>query len=162
MCFTHCHSTVTTTELSDVIGDPLDVIASGPTVPDAPTSTFQSCEQLMEELNISQTLPPPIVKHFRDGVTGHVPETPKEVDDGDWWRRHTQTVVVGSNTDAVEMARARAVELGYTTIVLSTSVEGEAREVAKVYSAVARESELTCAVITGARCATRGRRLPTL
>ena len=93
----------------------------------------------MEELNISQTLPPAIVKHFRDGVTGHVPETPKEVDDGDWWRRHTQTVVVGSNTDAVEMARARAVELGYTTIVLSTSVEGEAREVAKVYSAVARE-----------------------
>ncbi len=120
--------------LSDVIGDPLDVIASGPTVPDA--STFQTCREIVEKYDLDDKLPASVRKRLRRGLEGRVPETPKP---GDEALARCQNLVVGSNGLAVSAAKAVAEELGYNTLVLSTRLEGEAREVAHIYSAVGKE-----------------------
>ena len=120
--------------LSDVIGDPLDVIASGPTVLD--TSTFKTCQEIVEKYDLGEQLPQSVQKRVQDGLEGRVPDTPKP---GDEALGRCQNLVVGSNGLAVSVAKDRAKELGYNTMVLSTRLEGEAREVAHVYSAVAKE-----------------------
>ena len=127
-------ATVLTLVLSDVVGDPLDVIASGPTVPDAANSTFSECERLVRELAIGDALPAAVAARFAAGAAGQLRDTPKgnTMPPG-------QVEVIGSNRQAVERAARRAEALGYNTLVLSTSVQGEAREVASVYGAVAQE-----------------------
>lgn len=120
--------------LSDVIGDPLDVIASGPTVPDA--STFRTCREIVEKYDLDDKLPPSVRKRLLQGLEGRVPETLKP---GDEALARCQNLVVGSNGLAVSAARRVAEELGYNTLVLSTRLEGEAREVAHIYSAVGKE-----------------------
>jgi len=120
--------------LSDVIGDDLDTIASGPTVPDP--STYYDCLRILARYNLSDVVPPPVLRHLEAGARGEIPETPKSHDPV---FRKTQNVIVGSNGLAIEAARRKAMELGYNTLVLSTFVEGEAREVARVHGAVAKE-----------------------
>ena len=120
--------------LSDVIGDPLDVIASGPTVPD--TSTFKTCQEIVDKYDLGDQIPPSVQDRMQEGLAGRIPDTPKP---GDEALERCQNVVVGSNGLAVSAAKDRATELGYNTMVLSTRLEGEAREVAHVYSAVAKE-----------------------
>ena len=127
-------ATVVSLMLSDVIGDPMDVIASGPTVPD--TSTFRDCMQIFKKYEITDALPDAVRKRFEAGAAGDIPETPKP---GDEALARCHNLVVGSNGLAVAAARDRAVELGYNTLVLSTRVEGEAREVVHVYTAIAKE-----------------------
>ena len=111
--------------LSDVIGDPLDVIASGPTAPDA--STFADAWAILERFDLLARAPAPIVDRLDRGMRGEVPETPKP--DDPVFRRVTNTVI-GNNALVVDAAAARARELGYTPHVLTRSLEGEAREVA--------------------------------
>ena len=120
--------------LSDVVGNPLDVIASGPTVPD--TSTFADAHALLHRYGLLDGLPEPIQMHIRQGVAGDIPDTPKE---GDPIFARTQNVVVASNDIAALAALQTASDLGLHTLLLSTFVEGEAREVAKVLAAVAKE-----------------------
>jgi len=120
--------------LSDVIGDPMDVIASGPTVPD--TSTFKTCQEIVQKYELMGQLPEAVRQRFERGVSGEIADTPKP---GDEALARCQNVVVGSNGLAVSAARSRAEDLGYNTLVLSTRVEGEAREIAHVYSAIAKE-----------------------
>ncbi len=120
--------------LSDVIGDDLDTIASGPTVPDR--STYRNCLEILDRHELRRSTPQPVLERLEEGAEGRIPETPKE---GDEVFRKTQNVVVGSNALAVEAARAKARELGYKSLVLSTFVEGETREVARVHGAVAKE-----------------------
>lgn len=120
--------------LSDVMGDDLDTIASGPTVPDR--STYFDCLRIMSRFGIRDLVPPHVLHHLESGARGELPETPKS---GDPAFHNTHNVVVGSNALALEAARRKAVELGYNAIVLSSSMEGEAREVARVHAAVARE-----------------------
>ena len=120
--------------LSDVIGDPMDVIASGPTVPD--TSTFKTCMEILEKYDLVGKVPAAVRERFEGGLAGNIPDTPKP---GDEALEKVQNLVVGSNGLAVAAANARAKELGYQTLVLSTRVEGEAREIAHVYSAIAKE-----------------------
>ncbi len=120
--------------LSDVVGNPLDVIASGPTVPD-PT-TFGDAWAVLERHGLTGSVPAPIVERLQAGLRGDVPETPKE---GDEIFARVQNVVVASNELAAEAAAAEARRLGFNALILSTFVEGEAREVAKVFAAVARE-----------------------
>jgi len=127
-------STVVSLVLSDVIGDDLDTIASGPTVPDR--STYYDCVRILARYNLSEVVPPPVLRHLEAGARGEIPETPKEWDSV---FEKTLNVVVGSNSLALYAAREQAVGLGYNTLVLSSFVEGEAREVAKVHAAVARE-----------------------
>ncbi|NIO04355.1 MAG: DUF4147 domain-containing protein [Proteobacteria bacterium] len=124
--------------LSDVIGDPVEVIASGPCVPDP--STFKDCQEIVEKYGLSDKLPFPVLEYIREGVEGRVPETPKP---GDPLFEKVQNTVIGSNIVAVKAAEKKAKQLGYHTRILSTFIEGETREVAKVHSAVAKEIHKT-------------------
>src|SRR5580692_15280 len=126
-----CPATLVTLILSDVIGDDLDVIGSGPTAPD-PT-TFKDARAIFEKYRIWNKLPRSVRERVSD--TGAM-ETPKP---GDKIFRKTQNVIVGSNALAVDAAAVEARRLGFNTLVLSTYLEGEAREVARVHSGVARE-----------------------
>ncbi len=127
-------ATLITLILSDVIGDPLDVIASGPTVAD--TSTFQEVQSILEKYGIREQLPTSVQKHLAKGLAGEAPETPKP---GDAIFVKTQNLVVASNRQAIEAAQAEAHHLGYRTLILSTLIEGETREVARVHAAIAKE-----------------------
>jgi glycerate 2-kinase len=128
--------------LSDVVGDPLDVIASGPTVPD-PT-TFQDAWAVLERYELIESAPPSIVGRLKAGNEaaretrgGKAPaETPKP---GDPIFERVQNVIVGSNRTAAQGALEKARELGFNPLLLTTYVEGEAREVAHVVAALAKE-----------------------
>jgi glycerate 2-kinase len=120
--------------LSDVVGNPLDVIASGPTVPDS--STFADAYEIVERYGLEKELPSSIVERLRQGKDGGVSDTPKE---GDPLFAKTYNLIVGSNEIAAQAAIERAQEEGFNTMLLSTFVEGEAREVAHVFCAIARE-----------------------
>lgn len=120
--------------LSDVVGDRLDVIASGPTVPDA--STFADGLAIVARYRLMDQLPPSIRDHLQRGLDGHEPETPKA---GEAVFAHHQTVLIGNNRKALQAAGQHALELGYATLLLSSSVQGEAREIARMHAAIAHE-----------------------
>lgn len=121
--------------LSDVIGDDMDVIGSGPTAPDA--STFSDARAVLEKYGILETVPAAVRTRIEAGLRGGVPETPKP---GDPAFTRTQNLVVGSNRLAVDAAARKARELGLRPLVLSTRIEGETRDVARMHAAIARES----------------------
>ncbi len=144
-------ATVVSLMLSDVIGDPMDVIASGPTVPD--TSTFKTCMEIFRKYEVSKRLPEAVRERFEAGVAGEIPETPKP---GGAVLERCQNVVVGSNGLAVAAANERARDLGYNTLVLSTRLEGEAREVAHIYSAIGKEILVSGVPVTAPACVIAG------
>jgi glycerate 2-kinase len=119
--------------LSDVVGDPLAVIASGPTVPDP--STFEQAWSILDRYQIVDDIPASITRRLRAGLEGDVPDTPKP---GDPVFERVQNVVIGSNRLAARAATQKARELGFDTILLSTFIEGEAREVGKVVAGLAK------------------------
>jgi len=120
--------------LSDVVGNPLDVIASGPTVPDS--SSFADAYEIVERYDLEKELPSSIIEHLRRGRDGVVPETPKE---GDPLFAKTYNLIIASNEIAAQAAIDQATGAGFHTLFLSTFVEGEAREVAHVFCAIAKE-----------------------
>ena len=127
-------ATVASLILSDVVGDDLDVIASGPTVPDS--GTFQDARKILKSYNIWDQLAPSVRSHIEKAVAGQKEDTPKS--DNPVFNRCSQ-VLVGANLQALEAAGQEAHNLGYRPLILSSKVEGEAREVAKFYMAVAKE-----------------------
>jgi len=120
--------------LSDVIGDNLDVIGSGPTAPDA--STFARAAAIFDHYGIRDRVPASVRERIEAGIRGEIPETPKP---GDPLFDRVRNVVVGSNRLALDAAAARARELGYRTLVLSSQIEGETREIARMHASIARE-----------------------
>jgi len=120
--------------LSDVIGDNLDVIGSGIMAPDA--STFSSAKAVLEKYGILDRTPATIRERIESGTRGEIRETPKK---GEPAFVRVQNLIVGSNRLAVEAAAARARELGFRPFILSTQIEGETREVARVHAAIAKE-----------------------
>ena len=127
-------ATVLTLIVSDVVGSPLDVIASGPTVAD--TSTFQDAWDVLARYGVLDQAPASIRQHLERGLAGQVAETVKP---GDPALERVHNVIVADNALAAEAAAARARALGFDTLLLSTFVEGEAREVGRVLAALARE-----------------------
>jgi len=127
-------STLISLILSDVIGDDLDSIASGPTAPDS--STFSDCLHILDKYNIKQKIPSSVLEHLERGAKGEIKETPK-ADDPVF--KKTQNVIIGSNILAVKAAKEKADELSYHSLILSSFIEGETKEVAKVHAAVAKE-----------------------
>jgi len=127
-------ATVVSLFLSDVVGDPLNVIASGPTVPDP--STFSDCISIVERYGISEKLPPRVFRLLQDGANGLIEETPKP---GDAVFEKGRNLVIGSNRAALLASSRRAKRLGYNTIILSSFVQGEARDVAEVFTAIGKE-----------------------
>jgi glycerate 2-kinase len=127
-------ATLVTLVLSDVVGDALDVIASGPTVPD--TSTFADCLEILRKYQLLDNIPAAIRRHLEAGLSGAVPETPKP---GEAVFARTQTVIIGRNLQALQAASRQATALGYQALILSSAIEGETREVAKVHAGIAKE-----------------------
>jgi hydroxypyruvate reductase/glycerate 2-kinase len=116
--------------LSDVIGDPLDVIASGPTAAD-PT-TFADALAVLERFNLGSRVPPIILEHLRKGRVGLVPETPKTLPD------NVRNLVLGNNRKALDAARAKAEALCYHVLDLGALIEGETRPVATAFAGIVR------------------------
>jgi glycerate 2-kinase len=120
--------------LSDVIGDDLDVIGSGPTAPDA--STFALARAILEKYEIFNRVPASVRNRIECGARGEIAETPKQ---GDIIFTRVRNVVTGSNRLAVDAASSCARQLGFRTLVLSTFVDGETREIARMHAAIAKE-----------------------
>ncbi len=119
--------------LSDVVGDPLDVIASGPTVPD-PT-TYAEAWAVLGRYGLRSEVPATVSTHLRAGLAGERPETPKP---GAPLFEQVYNQLIGSNRQAALAAVETARRLGYHALLLTTFVEGEAREVAQVAAALAK------------------------
>ncbi|RLB78944.1 MAG: glycerate kinase [Deltaproteobacteria bacterium] len=119
--------------LSDVVGDRVDVIASGPFVPDV--STFRDALEVFKKYGI-QDLPKRVDRYLKEGQKGNIPETPKQ---GDPVFRKVSNIIVGSNIIALRAAEKRARHLGYNTLILSSMIEGETKDVARVHSAITKE-----------------------
>jgi len=122
--------------LSDVIGDPLDVIASGPTVGDP--STYSGAMSILQKYKIWNNVPESVRQAIERGVGRHIEETPFPGDD---IFRNVSTMVIGNNRTAVEAASRKAASLGFDPLMLTTSISGEAREVGTVFASIAREVE---------------------
>ncbi len=114
--------------LSDVVGSPLDVIASGPTAPDS--TTFADARAVLNRYGVQ---PPDSIAHVLKLART---ETPKP---GDPAFERVTNVIIGDNAAAARAALSEAESLGFHTLLLSTYVQGEAREVGRVLAAVARE-----------------------
>jgi len=125
---------VVTLVLSDVVGDDLSTIASGPTVPD-PT-TYADARRILDDRGLGSALPASALRHLEAGARGEVPETPKPRDPV---FRRVRTRLIGSNRISVEAAAREARRQGLRPLVLTTRLEGEAREVARALVAILRE-----------------------
>lgn len=135
---------VLTLALSDVIGNPVDVIGSGPTAPDP--STFAQALEILDRFRLRERAPRSVVERLEAGARGEVPETPKP--DDPLFARVTN-VLIGDNALVVEGARARAAELGYEPVVLTRSLSGEARDTAREFVARGRALTAPACLIAG-------------
>jgi hydroxypyruvate reductase len=127
-------STVIGFLLSDVVGDQLDVIGSGPTVPDP--STFEEAWGILKKYDLLNEIPPSIQKHLQLGKEGKKEETPKP---GEVVFEKVYNSLIGSNILALRSAEKEAKSLGFNTLILSSSIIGETREAALFHTAIARE-----------------------
>jgi hydroxypyruvate reductase/glycerate 2-kinase len=114
--------------ISDVVGDPLDVIASGPTAPD-PT-TYADVWAILERFHLRDKVPPAIARFLERGLAGEFPDTPKTLS------RRISNRIIGNNAVALTAAEATASRLGYKCVNLGSMIEGETREVATVFAGV--------------------------
>src|SRR6185503_8538209 len=117
-----CHGRCRTLAISDVVGDDLSVIGSGPTVPDA--STFADALGVLERLAPLSAYPSPVVDHLREGKAGRREETPKP---GQAQLAAAWAAVIGSRIEAMRGAKAEAERRGYRSVVIEEPVVGEAR-----------------------------------
>ena len=116
------------------MGDQLDVIGSGPTVPDP--STFEEAWEVLKKYDLLNEIAPSIQRYLQLGKEGKVEETPKPQDT--IFERVTNNLI-GSNILALQAAEKEAASLGFKTLILSSSIEGETREAARFHTAVAKE-----------------------
>lgn len=111
--------------LSDVPGDPIDVIASGPTTPD-PT-TFSQAVTVLESFNLTGSVPVGILKYLSDGIAGIRPETPKQADN---IFERTRNILVGNNSMALEAACKKALEFNINAVIIDEKLQGDTSSVA--------------------------------
>ncbi|XP_036956879.1 glycerate kinase isoform X1 [Acanthopagrus latus] len=115
--------------LSDVIGDPLDLIASGPTVP---TEVWpEEVLSVLERYKLLNSVPPSV-----NDVLGRT--SPRESKDKSSTSGHVLNAVIGSNSLALKCAGLRARELGFRPVVLAPGVCGDVRSVSRLYGLLAR------------------------
>ena len=118
--------------LSDVVGDDLSAIASGTTVADP--SSYADALAIAERYHITTRLPTRVRTLLQEGARGLHPETP---DSRDPIFHRVHNIVIGSNRHALSAAHETASRLGYTTVTLTSRLTGEAKEVAKLFPAIA-------------------------
>ena len=137
--------------LSDVIGDPLDTIASGPTHPDA--TTFGDCLAIVDRYDLRRQLPASVRQHLEAGGRGERPETPKPRDP---CFARAESLVIGNNRLALDAAAHQARALGYEVLVLTSRLQGEARQAAASLVAIAQETAETNRPIARPACLIAG------
>lgn len=108
--------------ISDVIGDPLDVIASGPTAADS--STFAQALEVLHQYQLGGKAPKSVLEYLQAGATGQHAETLKTLP------AQVRNIVIGNNDKALAAAQVKAQELGYAVFNLGSAIAGETREVA--------------------------------
>jgi hydroxypyruvate reductase len=118
--------------ISDVIGDPLDFIASGPTAPD--TTSFSDALAIIQKYGIQ--LPAAITDRLQQGVQGKIPDTPKP---GDPVFETVENHIIANNRLLIEASSSKARQLGFNPLILGTEVEGEAKDIGRFFAAIARE-----------------------
>lgn len=118
-------ATLCTLVLSDVVGDDLSVIGSGPTVADP--STFADTMEVLRKYHLPEKISAHLLQHIENGVAGRISETPKP---GDPSLLHTHNYLTGTNRIALEAAAEKARKLGYHPVLLSDTITGEVHAVA--------------------------------
>ncbi|MCS7385345.1 MAG: glycerate kinase [archaeon GB-1867-005] len=124
--------------ISDVIGDPIDCIASGPTAPD-PT-TYIDAYRVLKKYELWNKVPQSIRKRIEKGLHGEAPETPKKSDP---IFNRVVNFIIASNLKALKAMEAKAKQLNYNAIILTSQLEGEARHVGKVFASIIKEASTT-------------------
>jgi len=131
----HAHpATILNLILSDVVGDPLDFIASGPTVPDS--TTFDDAIEVLEKYDLWDKAPASIQKILSNGEKGLIPETPKA---GDEVFKRVFNVVIGNSRFASQATSEYLRSKGLNTLLLTATMEGEARHVGVILASIACE-----------------------
>jgi glycerate 2-kinase len=112
--------------LSDVIGDRLDVIASGPTSSDR--TTYKDALVVLKKYRLIESSPRSVVGILNRGINGLIPETPKK---GNIIFKHVENIVIGSNKILLDAAKEKAEKLGFDVEIISSELSGEAKDVGK-------------------------------
>jgi glycerate 2-kinase len=120
--------------ISDVIGDALDVIGSGPTSPD--DTTFADARAVIERFGLREKLPPRVADYLQRGVAGQAPETVKA---NDACLAKTRNVIVAGIRQALAAAEQRAEQLGFAAKTISGELQGEAGIAARLLAQAARD-----------------------
>lgn len=121
-----CPATLVSLILSDVPGDPLDVIASGPTAPD-PT-TYQQALDILDKYDLTASVPVGILKYLKEGAAGKRPETPKP---GDHIFEKSYNFLIGTNRLALEAAKQKASEFNINAVIIDDQLQGDTNSVAE-------------------------------
>ncbi len=144
-------ATVVSLLLSDAIGDPVDVIGSGLTAPDP--STFEEASAVFEKYGLRSKVPRVVRERVEEGARGGIAETPKA---GDPIFERVHNIVVGSNRLALEAAAEAAQGLGFAPLILSSTIQGEAREVGRAHAEILREVKASGHPVAAPACILAG------
>ncbi len=136
--------------VSDVVGDDLSTVASGPTAPDP--STFADALSVLKKYVLISKVPPPVLKRLKDGAKGRLEETPKP---GERLFRRVDNFIVANNSSALDAAKAKAEALGYNAIILSSTVTGSVHDTAGFLSSVALEVKRAGTPVACPACGSR-------
>ena len=142
---------VETLILSDVLGDQISMIASGPTSMDE--TTYSDAWGVIQKYNIEDEIPKSVINHLIKGMRGEAQETVKP---GDEVMRNVTNNIIGSLTTAILSAEKAAKESGYNTVILSTKLIGEARELGKVFGSILANMVESDSLIKKPACAIAG------
>jgi hydroxypyruvate reductase len=133
--------------LSDVVGDDLSVIGSGPTAPD--DSTFETALTVLDRYGLRARVPLSVRRRLEAGEG----ETPKP---GDALFDNVENMIVGNNQKSLEAAAGAAKKLGYRTLILTSTIEGETRDVARMHAAIARQIRMSGQPLRPPACVVSG------
>jgi hydroxypyruvate reductase len=144
-------ATVINCMISDVVGDAMDVIASGPFVPD--TSTFKDVEKIIRNYGLREKVPDGVIKRIEEGIQGKHHENPRS---GDPVFEKVYNRIIASNIIACRAAANRADELGYTPCILSSMIQGDTAAAARFHSEIALEVKTNGHPVTPPGCLISG------
>ncbi|MDO8426078.1 MAG: glycerate kinase [Deltaproteobacteria bacterium] len=125
---------VITLIISDVVGDDISSIASGPTAPD-PT-TYTDCLKIIKKYGLMKKTPPNVTSFLKMGASGRIEETPKP---GDRAFKYCDNIIIANNSTALKAAKGKARSLGYRALILSSSITGPTIEAAKFFASFLKE-----------------------
>ena len=123
----YANCTIVSLVISDIIGDPLSYIASGPTYPD--DTSFIKCKNILEKYNIYYNLPDSVKKIIDNGIKNKIPDTIKKENSV---FHKVNNFIIGNNKIACDAAKEKGEELGYKTIILTTRLEGDSKNIGKL------------------------------